>query len=64
MYGIPFSAFLSRLQGKPYKNSSLLYELGMLIVGILSLPIAIIHGFLRGLIGLPNERIDKSTMDT
>ena len=63
MYGIPFSAFLSRLQGKPYKGSSLFYELGMLIVGILILPIAIIHGFLRGLIGLPNERFDKSATD-
>ncbi|HTO38263.1 MAG TPA: carboxymuconolactone decarboxylase family protein [Brumimicrobium sp.] len=63
MYGIPFSAFLSRLQGKKYKGSSLIYELGMLIVGFLLLPIGIIHGFLRGLIGLPNERFDKSTTD-
>lgn len=63
MYGIPFSAFLSRLQGKPYKNSSLFYELGMLSVGILCLPIAIIHGFLRGLFGLPNRRLDKSLSD-
>ena len=63
MYGIPFSAFLSRLQRKPYKGSTLLYELGMLIVGVLCLPIAIIHGFLRGLIGLPNERFDKSATD-
>jgi hypothetical protein len=63
MYGIPFSAFLSRLQRKPYKGSTLLYELGMLTVGILCLPIAIIHGFLRGLIGLPNERFDKSATD-
>lgn len=61
MYGIPFSAFLSRLQGKPYKDSTLFYELGMLIVGILCLPIAIIHGFLRGLIGFPNEKFDKSS---
>lgn len=61
IYGIPFSAFLSRLQKKPYKNSSIFYELCMLIVGILCLPIAIVHGFLRGLIGLPNERFDKST---
>ncbi|MDY0393096.1 MAG: carboxymuconolactone decarboxylase family protein [Candidatus Bipolaricaulis sp.] len=61
MYGIPFSAFLSRLHGKPYKDSSLFYELGMLIVGILCLPFAIIHGFLRALIGLPNQRLDKST---
>ena len=63
MYGILFSAFLSRLQGKKYKGSSLIYELGMLIVGFLLLPIGIIHGFLRGLIGLPNERLDKSTTD-
>ncbi len=60
MYGIPFSAFLSRLQGKPYKGSSLFYELGVLIVGILFLPIAIIHGLLRGLVGLSNRRLDKS----
>ena len=59
MYGIPFSAFLSRLKGNPYKDSTLFYELGMLIVGIICLPIAVIHGFLRALIGLPNERFDK-----
>ena len=63
MYGIPFSAFLSRLQGKPYKDSSLFYELGMLIAGVFCLPIAITHGFLRGLIGLPNERFDKVMAD-
>lgn len=63
MYGIPFSAFLSRLQGKPYKDSSLFYELGMLIVGFFCLPIAIVHGFLRGLLGLPNERFNKNTTD-
>ena len=63
MYGIPFSAFVSRLHGKPYKGSSLFYELGMLIVGFISLPIGIIHGFLRGLLGLPNERFDKSTAE-
>jgi len=60
MYGIPLSAFLSRLQGKPYKDSTLFYELAMLIFGTLCLPIAIIHGFLRGLIGFPNEKFDKS----
>lgn len=59
MYGIPFSAFQSRLKGRPYKDSSLFYELRMEIVGILFLPIAIVHGFMRGLIGLPNERFDK-----
>src|SRR5690554_843868 len=63
MYGIPFSAFQSRLKGKPFKDSSLFYELGMLITGVLLLPIAIVHGVLRALIGLPNKRIDKSITD-
>ncbi len=60
MFGIPFSALLSRFQGKPYKDSSLFYELGMEIGGIIVLPIAIVHGFLRGLVGLPNQRFDTS----
>jgi len=30
--GIPLSAFLRRLKGNPYQNSSLFYEIGMLIV--------------------------------
>jgi len=59
MLGIPFSAFQSRLKGKTYKDSTLFYELGMLIAGIVSLPIALVHGLVRGLIGLPNERFDK-----
>ncbi|MEZ7500491.1 carboxymuconolactone decarboxylase family protein [Flavobacterium sp. Arc3] len=63
MYGIPLSALQSRFKGKPYKDSSLFYELKMLILGLLLLPIAIIHGFLRYLSGLPNERFDKSTDD-
>ncbi|MDY0198505.1 MAG: carboxymuconolactone decarboxylase family protein [Tenuifilaceae bacterium] len=63
MYGIPFSAFLSRLQGKRFKGSSLLYELGMLIAGFIFIPIAIIHALLRKLIGLSNKRFDKSTTD-
>lgn len=63
MIGIPLSAFQSRLKGKPYKDSTLFYELGMEIAGVLCLPIAIAHGFLRGLIGFPNERFDKSLSD-
>ena len=63
MYGIPLSAFQSRLKGKPYKDSSLFYELKTLTLGVVFFPIAIIHGFIRGLIGLPNERFDKSTDD-
>ncbi len=50
IYGLPFSAFQSRLKKKPYKNSSLLYELGMLIGGILILPLALLHGLLKMLL--------------
>ena len=60
MYGIPFSAFLSRIQGSVYKDSSLFYELGMLVVGLISLPFGILHGALRALVGLKNERFNKS----
>ncbi|NLJ82066.1 MAG: carboxymuconolactone decarboxylase family protein [Bacteroidales bacterium] len=59
MYGIPFSAFLSRLKGKKYKGSSLFYELSMLIIGVLFLPLAIIHGYLRAVVGLPNKKFNK-----
>lgn len=60
MYGIPFSAFLSRLQGKKYKGSSLFYELTMLIGGLLLLPIAIVHGLIRRLIKMDNVRMDNN----
>ncbi len=61
IYGIPFSAFQSRLKGKPFKGSSLMYELGMLIAGVFLLPIALVHGMLRRLMGLSNRRLDKNT---
>lgn len=63
IYGIPFSALQSRLKGDAYKDSSLLYELGMLITGVLILPFAIIHGLLRALLRLPNQRLDKSKFE-
>lgn len=47
MYGIPLSAFLSRLKGKTFKESTLFYELGMMIFGIVVLPVAIVHGMVR-----------------
>lgn len=58
MYGIPYSAFQSRHKGKPFKDSSLFYEVGMLVMGVILMPIAIIHGVLRAGIGLPNQRFD------
>lgn len=61
IYGIPFSAFQSRLKKNPYKNSGLFYELGMLIAGIIILPFAIIHWFLRSLFGFSNQKFNKKT---
>jgi len=61
MVGIPFSAFQSRLKGKAYKDSTLFYELGMLIGGFFCISIALIHGLLRKLFCLANERFDKET---
>jgi AhpD family alkylhydroperoxidase len=60
IFGIPFSALISRLKGKPYKNSSLIYEIGMHIAGIIFLPFALVHGFLRSAIGLSNIRLHSN----
>lgn len=62
-YGIPFSALQSRLKGKPFTDSNLFYELGMMTAGIICLPFAIIHSLSRALVGLPNERFDNSVAD-
>ena len=61
IYGIPLSALQSRLRKKPYKESTLFYEIGMLIMGIIILPIALIHGLLRLIFGVSNIRLDKNT---
>jgi hypothetical protein len=45
--GLPYSAFLARLKGKKYSNSSLLYELGMMIGMFLVFPVALLHALLR-----------------
>lgn len=63
MYGIPYSAFQSRLKGKAYKDSTLYYELGMLLGGVFFLPIAFIHGVIRGLIGLDNKRFEEGILN-
>lgn len=60
IYGIPLSAIISRFKGAPYKDSSLFYELSMLIVGVLYFPLALIHGTLKTIVGFPNKRLDSS----
>lgn len=63
MYGIPFSAFQSRVKGKPFKDSKLSYELAMMFFGVLVLPIALIHGLIRKLLGVSTHRFDLSTSE-
>ncbi len=63
IYGIPYSAFQSRIKGQSYKNSSVFYELGMLIGGIIILPIALIHGWMRAILGFSNSKFDFNSID-
>ena len=43
MMGIPMSAFGSRFKGKPYKGSSLFYEISMMLSSIIFIPVSAIH---------------------
>lgn len=63
IYGIPYSAFQSRLGGHPYRESTLLYEMGMQVAGLLILPIALAHGILRVLAGFLNRRVENNEPD-
>jgi AhpD family alkylhydroperoxidase len=47
MIGLPFSALISRLRGKPYPSSSLAYELGMHFGSLVVLPVSFLHALLR-----------------
>lgn len=53
VFGIPLSACLSRFRGKPIKNSSVFYEIGMIIGSILVMPVALIHGSIADLMKRP-----------
>jgi AhpD family alkylhydroperoxidase len=46
LVGLPLSAFLARLRGRPYPNSSLLHELGLPLVQLVLLPLAALHAFI------------------
>lgn len=52
-YGIPLSAFGSRLRGKPVAKTSLLYELAMMLSIIVFLPIAVVHALIASLFRVP-----------
>ena len=52
-HGIAFSAFASRLKGKPVKKSSLLYEITMMMSIIVYLPLALLQALIDGLFKKP-----------
>jgi AhpD family alkylhydroperoxidase len=60
IYGIPNSAFLSRLKGKTFTDSTLLYETGMQLAGIVFLPIALFHGVLKAAFVYPDIKFNHS----
>jgi len=65
-YGIAASALLRRLRGKPVKKSSFLYEVSMILTGVLLAPIAAIHALISGafkvpVIGWPPDVLPEAT---
>jgi len=57
--GIPLSAFLSRVKGSPYKNSSLFYEIGIQLIGLIFLPLSFIHALVRWISFRRNIRFSR-----
>ena len=47
--GLPMSAFSSRLKGKKYTNSSLLYEITMLFAPLVLVPLGALHALFKKL---------------
>ena len=60
IYGLAYSAFKARLKGEKYTDSSLAYEISMVVLGGLLLPIAILHGFLKFTFGISTTVFDVS----
>ncbi|MFA6627848.1 MAG: carboxymuconolactone decarboxylase family protein [Bacilli bacterium] len=57
--GIPISAFISRCKHHPYQNSSLSYELGMMILGFMFFSPALIHTFISTCLRRPPLHLSK-----
>ncbi|WP_347488409.1 carboxymuconolactone decarboxylase family protein [Desulfoscipio sp. XC116] len=60
-YGIVWSSLFNRLRGKPDQRSNLLYEVSMIITGIIFLPIAFTHAIISVLLGMPVITFLKDT---
>lgn len=54
--GLPLSARRSRKRGKPYSDSSVAYETGMVVLFFLIIPPALVHASVRALLGRPALR--------
>lgn len=61
--GIPISAFISRLKGNSYENSSLFYELLMILFTLIVYPFALVDAILRSIFRFPAIRFEKSTTE-
>lgn len=60
-YGIPYSALVSRLKGKPYRGSTLAYEAGMLLWGLIGFPFALLHAMVDRLLSRPIIRFSEES---
>ena len=52
-YGIAFSSFFNRFRGRADPRSSLGYELGLILSGVLVVPVAVVHAVGAGLFHVP-----------
>lgn len=52
-YGIASSSFINRFKGKPDKRSSILYELGVMLLSIVIIPVAILHSLIANVLRKP-----------
>ncbi|MBN2300690.1 MAG: carboxymuconolactone decarboxylase family protein [Acholeplasmataceae bacterium] len=60
LHGLPLSALLARLKGKPYENSTVLYELDMLILEPIVFVLGLIDATIRSILRRPFIRFEKS----
>lgn len=58
--GIPLSAFMNRLKGKPAENSSLAYELLMMVLPVLFFPVSLIHVLISEIVRIPRIRFSDA----
>jgi AhpD family alkylhydroperoxidase len=58
-YGIPWSSFFGRFKKKPDERSSLFYEISVMILGTVMMPVALMHTLAAGLFRAPLIKTEK-----